>query len=561
MNPFINVRTIVLVICGLTIIAAADVSSALFIAHILKISIKSGSDSSYFIEVLSHGYLKNTEFDYMLLMLGILFFIGARLGVMRKAAELTYKKIYTINVLISSELLNKYCGNFHAAMLASTPGLITKKLHTDVNLILGGVLMPLCNLIVELIVIFSIVIFLISEVGYAAVIYIAIPFGILVLLVASWFRSEALRLGRIRDVEEERKMSVLVNLEKSVIDVVVYKSQKFAISLFSQINEKLAAISSKQNTDFLLSKISFESIFFLCIVAFVISPFFMGASTLEQQKESNESIVGLISVVAIRLLPGFSRLIQLSQTIAYAWPTARMWFEHSRVTDEAPICLKFDDLEKVANTAKSNEWILRWPSFSIHRGKEFLMLGSSLELRQGEFISIFGNSGSGKTSLLTAIFQHLESQHQTKDQVAWIRQTIGFISQDAIENVTLSPRENTNRDKLIQSLLMAGFDNSFLERLEKGASRSDQFSGGQIQRLNLARAFYHGAKILLLDEFTSALDSSTELQIYQSLNAIKRHGVSVIFVSHRESVKQFSDRIYSINNHVFKQIDLDSYKK
>jgi ABC-type bacteriocin/lantibiotic exporter with double-glycine peptidase domain len=77
--------------------------------------------------------------------------------------------------------------------------------------------------------------------------------------------------------------------------------------------------------------------------------------------------------------------------------------------------------------------------------------------------------------------------------------------------------------------------------------RGARLSGGQRQRIALARAFYHGRSILIMDESTSALDSETEKEIVQEIERLKG-SMTMIVIAHRESTLKHCDRIYEISN-------------
>ena len=370
--------------------------------------------------------------------------------------------------------------------------------------------------------------------------------------VTYWFKIETLRLGNLRNIEEERKASLLVNYESSVIDVVIYQSKRFALEKFNKVNRQLSSIATKQNVNLMLSRVSFETIFSLALLSLVMVPLIF-QSYSQTPSVISESVVALVSVIAVRLFPGLARVIQMIQSIAFVWPTVSGWTKNSNIFYEKTISLEFDSTENSQNFVNPQESLLHWNSFQIYRGDNLIIRGNNFHLKPTEFVSIYGKSGSGKTTFLNAIFLHFNSkQKNSAYKIAWIRQTSGFISQNIIENVILSEAESLNQKKLSNAFKMAGLEDSFLKQAETASLRMDQLSGGQVQRINLARAFYHDAKVLLLDEFTSALDSNTELQILETLNRLKSFGFTAIIVSHRKTAKQFSDVIYNIQNNELK---------
>ena len=90
---------------------------------------------------------------------------------------------------------------------------------------------------------------------------------------------------------------------------------------------------------------------------------------------------------------------------------------------------------------------------------------------------------------------------------------------------------------------------------EKGV----MLSGGQIQRLAIARALYKSPKILILDEATSSLDNITEKKLIQSINNLKRK-VTILMIAHRLTTLSNCDRIYELSNNQFKEIKKEKLK-
>ena len=100
--------------------------------------------------------------------------------------------------------------------------------------------------------------------------------------------------------------------------------------------------------------------------------------------------------------------------------------------------------------------------------------------------------------------------------------------------------------------------NSLVESSKKGANliigeRGSKLSGGQIQRLGIARALYHDSDIILMDEPTSSLDSVTESFILKTIKNLKKYK-TIVLVSHKKSSLTICDKIYKINNGILNTI-------
>ena len=194
-----------------------------------------------------------------------------------------------------------------------------------------------------------------------------------------------------------------------------------------------------------------------------------------------------------------------------------------------------------------------------------ILNGIDLIIPSGQFVAITGASGSGKTTLLSLIAGldeptegniKINDQDITKlneDELAELRsQHFGFIFQNfnliptltALENVTLSAElngANGSQKKSIELLSLVGLTN----RIHHYPT---QLSGGEQQRLCLARAFINEPNIVLADEPTGNLDSKTSLEILQLFDDIHVAGNTVIVVTHEEDVAARAKRVIRLRD-------------
>jgi HlyD family secretion protein len=147
---------------------------------------------------------------------------------------------------------------------------------------------------------------------------------------------------------------------------------------------------------------------------------------------------------------------------------------------------------------------------------------------------------------------------QEADSLSW-RKLIGYVPQNPFildatiaENIAFGvPKEKINYNKvksLIQELDLEGWLSNLRDGIdtiigEKGA----KISGGQKQRLAIARALYHEAEILLLDEITNQLDKQTEIEVLNSLDNFAAHNKTIILITHRPELWKTFDAIYELN--------------
>ncbi|MGW3468404.1 ABC transporter ATP-binding protein [Saccharopolyspora sp. NPDC000995] len=192
--------------------------------------------------------------------------------------------------------------------------------------------------------------------------------------------------------------------------------------------------------------------------------------------------------------------------------------------------------------------------------------GVSFDVREGETLGIVGESGCGKSSIARAVLQlprptrgtvRFEGSDLTQlsdRNVRLLRRQLQLIQQDPIS--ALNPRRKV-RDIVAEGLRVWGHqrgrDESVAEMLDAvgldsatvGDRRPGEFSGGQCQRISIARALILEPKLVICDEPVSALDVSVQAQILNLLEDLKqRYGITLLFVSHDLAViKLVSDRV------------------
>jgi subfamily B ATP-binding cassette protein MsbA len=187
----------------------------------------------------------------------------------------------------------------------------------------------------------------------------------------------------------------------------------------------------------------------------------------------------------------------------------------------------------------------------------------SLTIRKGSRIAFVGPSGSGKTTLVDLICGfyrptqgeiYVDGQPLSEIDPASYRRLLGIVPQDGmlfhttlLENITYGERGPVEEARVWEALRLAQAED-FVRELPQGlytmvGERGQRFSGGQRQRLALARALYRQPELLILDEATSALDSESEARIHEALSQMPR-SITILLIAHRLSTVRHADWIY-----------------
>ncbi len=201
---------------------------------------------------------------------------------------------------------------------------------------------------------------------------------------------------------------------------------------------------------------------------------------------------------------------------------------------------------------------------SFSYGDDNILEDVSLDIPKDGIIGIVGKSGSGKSTLLKLFMRFwqvnkgsikVSGRNINEINTSNLRAMESFVTQethlfhDSIANNIRIAKLNATQSEIEKSCIKASI-HDFILGLPKGyetpvGELGDTLSGGEKQRIGLARAFLHDAPLMLLDEPTSNLDSLNEAIILKSLSE-RRDGKTVVLVSHRESTMRIADKVYSV---------------
>lgn len=220
------------------------------------------------------------------------------------------------------------------------------------------------------------------------------------------------------------------------------------------------------------------------------------------------------------------------------------------------------------------EALIRYTDVEIHRQELCVLNDVNLELHKGEFVYLVGKVGSGKTSLLKTFYGELDIAsgeaevlgydmlHIKRKHIPQLRRKLGIVFQDfqlltdrtVYDNLEFVLRatgwksKGEIKDKIEEVLNLVGMSN-------KGYKLPNELSGGEQQRIVIARAVLNSPEIILADEPTGNLDSETGHAIAELLHGISEAGALVVMTTHNlQLLREFPGKVYRCADHLMTDV-------
>lgn len=399
-----------------------------------------------------------------------------------------------------------------------------------------------CVVMVVFISMYSIVLGMIALAAYVTV-------GVIIPIVVSKISGS--------DGENFRKKSgelsafVLDSLH-GISELIQFGSGKKRSDEMSEKTENLLktekAMKQKTGTNMAVT----NTVIFVFDVALLITAAFLYQSGL----------VGFDGVIipVIALMSSFGPVVALANLGSTLQNTFAAGNRVLNILDESPVVEEITGKKDVAfNGAKAE-------NVTFAYGDEIILNDVSADIKENSVVGIIGKSGSGKSTLLKLLMRFWQVQKgdikisntSIEDiNTSNLRDIESYVTQDthlfhdSIKNNLKIAKLDATDDEIISACKKASV-HDFIMSLPNGydtmvGELGDTLSGGEKQRLGLARAFLHNAPLMLLDEPTSNLDSLNEAVILKSLNE-ERDNKTVVLVSHRESTMKIADTVYCVEN-------------
>ena len=365
------------------------------------------------------------------------------------------------------------------------------------------------------------------------------------------------RWGQERVFHDGRKIQNLTQGLHGIKTVKIFNQEDVFLSRF---NKNLSVSAKANQYATLVSQIP-PILIELIAVFFIVSFMILNVKSSTNITEYFPKLA-LFAAAAFRIMPSISRLIVNFQALKFAIPSVNKLYKEFPLKNHLSIptnSSKIIDFKKEINISNL--------SFKYPDNAENILQDINVKIKFGESIGIVGKTGEGKSTFIDLICGLLEPQNGSilvdnnnilNNLRSW-QKHIGYVTQNTYllddtikENIIFGRDEHKDLNRnLTNSIKLAQLD-KLISRLPDGldtivGDRGTRLSGGQIQRIGIARAIFNNSQVLIFDEATSALDTETEKNFINDIYKLKVNK-TLIIISHRISVLEHCDHIYNIKN-------------
>ena len=473
----------------------------------------------------------------------------------------TNKFVNNLSAKLTSRLFSNYLFKNYEFHTKKKTSVLIRNLITEIKLLCSTFIAPVFVLIVEVTIIFGIVLFLFVY-DRDISLFVGIGFTLLIIIYSLAVKKKFLIWGKSR--QDLNNLSLKFSLDglTGIKDIMIYYKEDLFREKFTKNEIQFSKISTLYQTFQQLPRLVFEFIiiFFLVFLVFVLKT---------RGLPNNEilEIVAVFAVASVRFIPSASRILGSFQQLRFGIPALNTILSENLLSNKY-----YDELSKYRNKNIGYQFKdsinFKNINFSYEEKKENKVFKDlSLEIKKNQIIGVFGPSGSGKSTfadLLSGLLiptsgsifldgkNVVDNPYALRAIFAYVPQTVYLLNDTIKNNITFGNESSKiNFDKLEKSIKLSQLS-KFVESIPNGletivGERGSMLSGGQIQRIGIARAIYHESEILIFDESTNALDLQTEKKIIEEIKELKNTN-TIIIISHKMSTLNVCDKVYELKD-------------
>lgn len=455
---------------------------------------------------------------------------------------------------LQSNLLSSYFIKNWEFHLKNNSSFLIRKISGEVSQFKNKILNSYLEILTELILFIGIYLLLMIVQPKISIILLIIflVFGYIFLRI---YKIKINKLGTLRLEFSGVTTKSLIEIFSMIKEIFIYDKKKFFSNSFDEKNRKYANIDKQLSMISIYPKIIFE---FIGIMVLTIITYYLLITGID--KQNIIAILGLYIAALVKILPCVVKIVSSFNKYKSAVPSFSSFYKDYINKDYSKIKKNF-----ISSFNKKIEF--RNLDFS-YDNKNKIIKNLNFEINKGDKIGIIGKSGVGKSTFLDIFLGLLKPTKgsvlidgKSVDKINWgeklgyLGQNINLIDDTLINNIFFGRKSNKNNLTLVKEIIKKCELKELYKKLsnrsnKKIGEKSLKISGGEKQRIGLARSLLSKPDILILDEPTSSLDDRTEKYIIKLLKN-NFSNQTMIIISHKKSNLDFCNKIFLLKNGKF----------
>jgi len=513
-------------------------------------------ENSYIILILDYfSFLnKNNFLEFVIIFILIIYALKTISSLALNYIK--FKILFSFYNQISNKLMNIYINLSYSEFIKFKIFEKSNTLKTEVEYFILGVIDPILIICLELLTITLICAFLLY---YDAELLIKIfIFGTLITILLSYIFSKKLKIigSKKFNLNNLIQQQIFQGLQ-GVKDIKLSVKEEIFLKKFSDITVSMSKVSSSIKSIQEAPRLLIEFFAVLCFILIIFIN--IGAET-----QFSEIIVklGIFAAASFRILPSLNRIVISINSIKQSHKVIETMYNDFKLENKIP---KKNNL--ILNTPKIKKIEIKNLSFTYPGSNFSTLTNINLQINKGDYIGLFGKSGSGKSTFVD-IFSGLlvpqsgeilfdnkninNYENIWKSKIGYVPQKIYLNNETIKENIAFGQhRDDIDDEKVYQAINKARLNELIENKIENIENLIGEnginLSGGQIQRLGIARAIYRDPEILIFDESTNSLDNETEQEFMKTVNKLKGEKI-ILFISHKTELLNDCNKIYELSN-------------
>ena len=474
-----------------------------------------------------------------------------------------YQFIYQLEKTLGTRLFKNYLKQGYSWFLDRHSANLGKNILSEIQLIITNAVRPTIELISRsLIVFFILILLLIVDTKLTIIIALILSFSYIIFFLI--FRKYLKRIGDKRLQSNESRFTLTSEAFGAIKEVKLAGLEKIFISLFSKSAQNYAKTQTFFQVISQIPRLFLEGIAFGGILIIILSTMYRTNNFI-----NTLPVLSLYVYAGYRLMPALQQIYSSFSNIRFIEPSInKIFFEEIQIENSQ----QYKDENQLLLNKSLN---LKNIQFSYPNSSKVSLKNINISIQAKSTIGITGVTGSGKSTLVDVLSGLLEVQKGSlivdekeisKENIRSWQNSIGYVPQniflfnDSIAaNIAFTQNmSDINYQKVEEVSKIANLHNFVLNDLPEQyqtrvGERGVRLSGGQLQRIGIARALYKTPSLLILDEASSALDVHTEKLVMDSIDNMHQK-LTIIIIAHRLYTLKNCEKIFLLEKGEIKKI-------